>query len=480
MGVSVGGIVSGIDLDSIVDQITEVEKRPVKGLEAKKEDFKVLISAYANLSKELSGLSNAARDLRYPSSFTARTATSPNPESYTVSAGSYAREGSYTLEVNQLASGQKMATGPFLEDAVPGGGTLTLQVGEEDPMEITVGANFTLHDLSNAINAEKGGVTAGVIFDGEHHFLTLSANETGAENTINVSVTADEDGDTDDNSGLSSLVAWGDEEGEGAGDKAFHVTLEAQDAIISVDGVSNIHRPSNTITDVVKDVTLTLTDTTAPTTFSVAMDQGAIAEKLNTFVEKYNNVLTFFFNSQKYNGEGEEQGTLFGDQTANRINGALTRITAGTVSGNDSFSYLSDIGVTMRRVTDKEDPEYGKPFLEIDQGKLGQAVTENPEDLKRFFTSIDEGNEGFAVRMCTQIEGFTDPSAGIISSGSKGLKTKIGNIDKQITRVEDKAERSEERLRKKFNSLESLLAEYKVTSDHLASQLKALPGISKQ
>jgi len=82
--------------------------------------------------------------------------------------------------------------------------------------------------------------------------------------------------------------------------------------------------------------------------------------------------------------------------------------------------------------------------------------------------------------MCTQIEGFTDPSAGIISSGSKGLKTKIGNIDKQITRVEDKAERSEERLRKKFNSLESLLAEYKVTSDHLASQLKALPGISKQ
>ena len=478
MGVSVGGIVSGIDLDGIVDQITEVEKRPVKGLEAKKEDFKVLISAYANLSKELSGLSNAARSLRYPSAFTARTATSPDPENYTVSAGSFARAGSYSLEIDQLATGQKMAAGPFPEDAHPGGGTLTLTVGDGDPMEITSGANFTLHDLANAINAEKGEVTAGVIFDGTHQFLTLATNETGAANTIEVSVSNDEDGDDSDNQGLSALVAAVDEEAEDGG-IAFSVTQEAQDAIITVDGVSGIHRPSNTITDVVKDVTLNLSGTAPATTFSVSLDQGAISEKLDAFVEKYNNVLTFFFNSQKYNGEGEEQGTLFGDQTANRINGSLTRATAGTVAGNDSFRYLSDIGVTMRRVTDKEDPEYGKPYLELNQEALSRAVSDHPDDLKRFFTSIDEGEEGFAVRMCGLIEGFNAPTGGILASGSKGLKTKIGSIDKQITRIDDKAERSEERLRKKFNSLESLLAQYKVTSDHLASQLKALPGISK-
>ncbi|VFQ44727.1 flagellar filament capping protein FliD [Desulfoluna butyratoxydans] len=480
MGVSVGGIVSGIDLDGIVEQITEVEKRPVKALEAKKEDFKVLISAYANLSKELSGLSNAARSLRYPSAYTARTATSPDPESYTVSAGSFARTGTYSLEVHQLATSQKLAAGPFTEDALPGGGTLSIQVGDGNPMEITAGANFSLHDLANAINAEKGAVTAGVIFDGTHHFLTLSANDTGAANTISVDVIEDEDGDTGDDAGLSALVAYGNEEGEGAGDKAFSVTQEAKDAIISVDGVQGIHRPSNTIEDVVKDVTLTLSGTAPATTFNVALDQGAISEKLETFVEKYNNVLTFFFNSQKYNGEGEEQGTLFGDQTANRINGALTRSTAGTVSGNDSFRYLSDVGVTMRRVTDKEDPEYGKPYLELNQETLSRALEEHPDDLKRFFTSIDEGEEGFAVRMCTLIEGFNDPTGGILASGSKGLKTKIGSIDKQITRIGDKAERSEERLRNKFNSLESLLAEYKVTSDHLASQLKALPGVSKE
>ncbi|WP_300674438.1 flagellar filament capping protein FliD [Desulfoluna sp.] len=473
MGVSVGGIVSGIDLDGIVDQITEVEKRPIKGLEGKKEDYKVLISAYANLSKELSSLSNAARSLRYPSSFTARTATSPDPEHYTVSAGSFARAGSYDLEIQQLATGQKMAAGPFLEEALPGGGTLTLQVGDRDPMEITAGANFTLNDLANAINSEKGDITAGVIFDGTHHFLTLSANETGAANTITLAVTDDEDGDTADNAGLSAFIAP-------EGETAFSITQEARDAIITVDGVANIHRPSNTITDVVKDVTLNLSGTAPATTFSVSMDQGAISEKLNTFVEKYNNVLSFFFNSQQYNGEGEKQGTLFGDQTANRINGALVRTTAGTVSGNESFRYLSDIGAITRRVTDKEDPEYGKPYLELNQEKLSRAIAENPDDLKRFFTSIDEGNEGFAVRMCTQIEGFNTPIGGILSSGSKGFKTKIDGIDKQISRIDDKAERSEDRLRKKFNSLESLLAQYKVTSDHLASQLSSLPGVSKQ
>jgi len=470
MGVSVGGIVSGIDLDGIVDQITEVEKRPIKGLKTKKEDYKVLISAYAGLSKELSGLSNAARSLRYPSAFTARTATSPDPESYTVSAGTFAREGRYSLEVHQLATGQKMAAGPFTEDAHPGGGTLTLQVGDGDPMEITSGANFTLHDLANAINAEEGDVMAGVIFDGTHQFLTLATNETGAANTIAVTVTDDEDGDESDNEGLSALTAP-------EGETAFSVTQEARDAIITVDGVSGIHRPSNTITDVVKDVTLNLSGTAPATTFSVALDQGAISEKLETFMEKYNNVLTFFFNSQKYNGEGEDQGTLFGDQTANRINGSLTRSTAGAISGNDSFRYLSDLGVTTRRITDKEDPEYGKPYLELNQETLSRAISENPDDLKRFFTSIDKGQEGFAVRMCTQIQGFNNPTGGIIASGRKGFKSKIGNIDKQITRIDDKAERSEERLRKKFNSLESLLAKYKVTSDHLASQLNALPGV---
>ena len=471
MGVSVGGIVSGIDLDSIVDQITEVEKRPIKGLKAKKEDFKVLISAYANLSKELSGLSNAARSLRYPSAFTARTASSPNPESYTVAAGSYAREGHYSLEVNQLATGQKLASGPFQEEKLSSGGTLTIQVGDGDPMEVSAGSNFTLQDLANAINSEKGDVTAGVIFDGSNYFLTLSANETGAANTIDVKITSDDDEDTEDNAGLSALVAV-------EGEKAFTVSEEAQDAIIGVDGVANIHRPTNSITDVIKDVTLNLRNPSESTTFSVSVDQGAIAEKLNTFVEKYNNVLSFFFNSQKYSGDREEPGTLFGDQATNRINGALTRITAGTVPGNESFKYLSDLGVTMQRVSDKQDPEYGKPYMELNESVLNKAITETPEDLKRFFSSIDEGEEGFAVRMCTIIEGFNDPISGIISSGSKGLRTKIGNIDKQITRFDDKAERSEERLRKKFNSLEGLLAQYKVTSDHLASQLASLPGVA--
>lgn len=474
MGVSVGGIVSGIDLDSIVDQITEVEKRPIKGLKTKKEDYKVLISAYANLSKELSGLSNAARSMRYPSAFNARTAISSAPESYTVSAGTFSREGSHTLGVSQLATGQNMASGPFKEDKLSSGGTLTLQVGEKDPMEITVGANFSLHDLANTINAEKRDITAGVLFDGTHHFITLATADTGEENTIRLTVTDDEDGDNDDNSGLSALVATD-------GEKAFSITQEARDSIIDIDGISEIHRSSNIIDDVIKDVTLTLTDTTKPTeptTFSVRVDQGAITEKLSAFVESYNTVLDFFFNNQKYNANGEKQGTLFGDQTANRINGSLTRTATGTVAGNESFKYLSDIGVTMRRVNDKENPEYGKPYLEIDSKALSKAIAEKPDDLKQFFTSIDKGKEGFAVRMCTLIEGFNAPSSGIISSGSKGLRTKIGTIDKQITRIDSKAERSEEKLRKKFNSLESLLAQYKVTSDHLASQLSSLPGVA--
>lgn len=486
MGITVGGIASGIDVDNIVEQITEIERKPAEKLTKQKEDYNVLISAYGSLQQELSSLNSSARDLRYPSAFNQHVATGGNPESYSMSAGRFARNGSYSISVEQLAAAEKMASGPFEVDEHPGQGTLSIAVGSEEPMEIKVGDNFTLRDLANAINAEKGGVSAGVISGGDAEYLTLTANATGAANTISLKILEDGDGDASDANGLSALIPppapepGAEEEPAAASPKAMRVTQEASDAIVTADGIAGIHRPENRFNDVIKDVSLTLTGTSGPSTFRVSQDNEALVEKVTSFIESFNNTLTFFHENQKYNGQNEDPGILFGDQSVNRIKSSLMRLTSSIRPGEGSLKSLSDIGITFGRVLDKQDPEYGKTYLELDAGKLTKANNEHPEELVQFFTSTEEGNEGFAVKLSNIISGFNDPASGVISSGTKGFKTKVASLDKQITRVEEKADRSEARLRKRLNSLEEVIAEYKATGDQLTGQLAGIANINRQ
>ena len=485
MGITVGGIASGIDVDNIVEQITEIERKPAEKLTKQKEDYNVLISAYASLQQELSGLNSATRDLRYPSAFSQHIASGGDPDSYALSAGRFSKNGTYTIEVHQLATAEKLASGPFSPDEHPGSGLLSITVGEGEAIEIKVGDNFTLRDLANAINAEKSGVTAGVISDGEFEYLTLSADATGQKNTLSIEVFEDSDGNSFDAQGLSALVPQSNEHPEETplakdSPKALRVTQTAADAIITADGIKNIHRPENTFDDVIKDVSIALTQTCGPTSFRVGVDHAALAEKFSSFVESFNNVLAFFHENQKYNGQDKDPGILFGDQSVNRIKSSLMRLVSSTFSGNENLKSLTDVGIRFGRITDKQSPEFGKSYLELDAGKLAEANTKHPEELIRFFTQTQEENEGFAVKLGNLISGFNDPGSGIITTGSNGFKTKVESLDKQITRVEEKADRSEGRLRKRLNSLENVIAEYKATGDQLSGQLAGIANINRQ
>ena len=466
MSISIGGLVSGLDTNGMISQLLELQQRPIAMLQNEEAAYQVEMTAYGSLKGELSGLQSALEGLDSASDMTGFSVSAGGADFFSVSADGTATTGSYSLTITQMADVHKLTSSAFSEEETVGEGTLHLTVGGGSTTDIDVAATDTLDDVAQAINDADAGVHASVIFDGTDYFLTLTAEETGVENVINLTVTDTGDANNTDTNGLSRLVY----------DKAVTENLtntqDAADAIITVDGVADIHRNSNIIDDVIQGVTLTLESAPAApdnqATVTVSRNTDTAASKINAFVSKYNTVLDFFDTYQEYNTTTDSAGVLQGDATTNGIRRRLENNLTNTVSGVESFGRLADLGIALN----------SEGRLEVDSSILKDALNDNIDEVLQFFAQSTEGSEGFAVRMAETLEGILDSTDGSIAARTTGLQSSIDNIGDQVERVEMRNLAWETRTRAQFNALELLLAEYQATGDYLSQQIVGLQNLN--
>ncbi len=386
-----------------------------------------------------------------------------------------AENGSSLTELQMLwSSGTNAAAGiggTLGFDAVDDTGAAAYTADNETAtvVDVAVKATDTLSDVAEAINDADAAVTASVIFDGENYVLSLSGHNTGADNVINITAT-DVDGNHTDTAGLSRLVY------DAGVTENLTQTQASRNAIFSVDGVDGIERASNTVTDVITGVTLTLNaahddPATEKDTVTITRDTSALTEKLTAFVDAYNEVLEFFSEyQQKYDEEEETAGVLVGDSTTNLIRSTLRRKLSETVSGLDTITRLSDLGIALNQ---EEDPR-----LEIDSDALGTALSATFEKVRDFFTQTTEGAEGFAVRLMDSLDGMLDRFDGMLTARKEGITKSIGRLETKITTLENRLETTEANLWSRYNTLELLLANYKTTGDYLTQQIAGLQNLN--
>jgi flagellar hook-associated protein 2 len=305
------------------------------------------------------------------------------------------------------------------------------------------------------------GVNAAVIFDGTNYVLTLTGEDTGADNSISITAT-DPDGDNTDANGLSRLA-----------ETNLTEIQAAKDSIIEIDSIS-VTRATNTISDAINGVTITLvseheTPATDSDTLTVTRNTSAISSKIESFVSAYNNVVDFFDTYQGYDAETKVAGILLGDPTTNLIRNNLRNNVADAVPGVDSFDRLSDLGITL--------DDEGK--LEVDSSTLSSAMSDYFDDVVQFFTQSIEASEGFAVRMVDDLESFLDSDDGILPAREEGIQSSIDDIQAKVERLEARLEVSEDRLRAQFVALEVLLGQYQVTGDFLSQQLLGFQNLNR-
>jgi len=382
------GLGSGIDLKSIVDAMVETEKlRYVQPLEDWKSHWTEMSTAFSTLDTKLASFHSTVKSMDTPSEFLVNTATSSDSGVATASSTSGAVEGSYEIDVLQLAQADKQIHAGF-DDAdttalTTTGDAVFSYTYDGTTIEIDViDGQTTLTDLANDINSDptNPGVIASVLDDGlgnpdTSFHLILAGKTTGADYGITI------------NSGSPVLTGF-------SGGDFSNSTHVAQDAHIQIDGYpdgSYISRSSNTFSDVISDVTLNLTGVGDDAIVTISTDTASIKENITTFIDEFNEIREYIKVQTSYNTDTNEAGILLGNYGADIVKNNLNEIMSSTATAfrdeYDTFINLMQIGI----YTDASDGSETQGQLVIDEAVLSEALADNPQAVADLFADYYSG-----------------------------------------------------------------------------------------
>jgi flagellar capping protein FliD len=189
MGISINGP-SGIDTAYIIDSLTQLEtSNRITPVEKQKAAYEVKIDAYGQLQGLVADLGAKAYSLNNITAFNLYSQSSSNESLVTLTGGTGAVAGSYSVGVYHTATAEKMVStsgkvtsqSQALSSMSIGTGVISI-----DGAEITIDNGDTIQDLRMKINSatkadgSKIGVTATVIKASDTDFrLVLSSKTTG-------------------------------------------------------------------------------------------------------------------------------------------------------------------------------------------------------------------------------------------------------------------------------------------------------------
>jgi len=431
--ISSPGLASGIDIKGIVSQLVELDRAPLQPLQRTASSLKSELSIYGSLKSMVSTLGDAAAKLSTSSGWSGVMASSSNATAVGATAAAGASATSLSIEVQQLARAQSAASGAIPTGSGVGGGTLSIQVGSGAPVDLVIEAGSdTLTDVARQINEAKAGVSATVLRDASGERLLMRSTETGTTNSFTVGVSGASPG------GLDRL-AFGPSVTGGATQ-----TQAAQDAMATINNVA-ITSSSNTLSDTVEGITLTLSQvTTAAVEIEVKADQDAMRKNVQSFVDEYNALNNLLTESTKYNAESKTAGSLQGDSTARGLQNAL-RAMMRSVTASSPFSRLLDVGI--------EAQQGGK--LEIKADKLDAALG-NMDGLRSLFiaTSTDPTAQGFGLKIKAFADGLLS-ATGSLSAKTESLQGAIKRNTTEQEKVIDRASRAETRYLARYNAMDA-------------------------
>lgn len=192
MGISVSGIASGLDVDSIINQLLQLERRPLIAIQRKVAEAEARKAAFNDLDGRLTSLRNALRGLEKDDLFGKLTASSTDEGVVTVNATAAAPLGNQTLRVLQVATAHRIAAQGFVDKSstpiAADAGKFSFRVGD-DEVSLDIDASTTLAQLAEAINDSGAGVQASIVNDGSatNAFrLVLTSKKAGRDGGITV------------------------------------------------------------------------------------------------------------------------------------------------------------------------------------------------------------------------------------------------------------------------------------------------------
>lgn len=199
-GFSVGGLITGLDTNNLIQQLLQIERQPIVRIEERIKTLESQKEAIQSLRTTLTDLRNQIQDFRLNTVFSNFNFVSSNESVLTASGGSTTpAEGSFVIDVLQVASASTATSGSFVGQRINSGFSLATSGIHTDVtsgafsingVAISVNANGdSITDVINAINASGAGVLA--TYDSVTDTVTLENSAPGDTSLINLGQSSD-------------------------------------------------------------------------------------------------------------------------------------------------------------------------------------------------------------------------------------------------------------------------------------------------
>lgn len=435
------GLASGMDTDSMVQSMMKIERMKVDRVEQNKQVAMWRQESYNNMNKAFANfIINSRKDMglsktsntgilshnNYTKLEYLRKANSSDESKATVSSTNKAINGSYTIDVKEMAKGASFTSVNMEEktDFLKEGMTFTLSNGVNDEGEDINVANIVIKssapekgvqmsDVVKAINAEKD--TTGITAFTNNGRLFLQTTETGEGQSIKLSKAEIGEGITQDNVnkgdefiealGYGKANMDGTKNVESDGESASYII--GKQAKIEYNGVT-LKYDSNNIDLNGLNIQLRSQGTT---TINVDTNVDGIMEKVEKLIEDYNELIektSKAVDEKRYASyhplsqeekkamheddvklweEKARSGMLNRDETINRTMQNVRNELYKTVDTNGKFKHITELGITTEKYS--KGSTGGK--LVIDSAKLRAAILDDPEGvMELLFTENEE------------------------------------------------------------------------------------------
>jgi len=478
------GVGSGLDLNSLLDKLTQAEQAPLTAIQQQQSSYQTKLSAYGMLQSALTAFQGSAKSLSDPSFFNATTAASSNTGVLAVTGSATAVSGTYAVNVTALAQAQSLVSaGQASQTTAIGSGTIHIDFGTisggtlnaatgkysgasftaqsgATGMDITIdSSNNSLQGIRDAINKANAGVTASIVNDGSGtpYRLVLNSNNSGAANSMRISV-------NDGGGALSGLLAYDPAYNASTstdGVQNLQQSVAAQNAQLTVNNIA-VQSASNQVTDAIQGVTMNLAQT-GSSSVTVQRDTTSIQKGVQAFVTAYNNLQSTITGLTAYDASTQTGSALTGDASTriiqSQIRGVLNGVQAA--SGANPITTLSQVGISFQ--TDGT--------LALDTSKLNAALSSNPNGVAAVFGNTD-GKSGFGNQINNLVTSLTSTS-GTLTAATNGINATLKDLSNQYTATQNNINSTIANYKAQFTQLDMIMSQMQSTSTYLTQQFSS-------
>ncbi|MBD5496987.1 MAG: flagellar filament capping protein FliD [Lachnospiraceae bacterium] len=488
------GLMSGMDTESIIQQLVEAKKTKVDTakksqtkLSWKQDAWKELNTKLQNLQKKY--LSN----MRFATDYAKKTTKVSNSNKVSVITGENAVDGVQSLKIESLAKSGYM-TGGKLEGKDGGELTALSKISDIQGVADDINGNISIKTKSGTVDIAINGETtisdvltqlksAGVnaSFDAKQQRLYIISKEMGEENDFEI---------TGDDAALSALGL----------SESQSTKVDGKDAVIYL---NDARYTSTNNTFEINGLTFTALGTTGEDeeiTVTTQNDTDGIYDMLKNFLKEYNSIINEMdklYNADSAKGydplTNEEKeamsesdikewetkikdSLLRRDENISTVSSALKSVMSAGIEINGKTMYLSSFGINTLSYFEAADNERNAYHIDGDPDdastsgnadKLKSMIASDPDTVISFFTQLSKNLYDKMSDLSQSVDGYR--TYGNFYDDKK-MKSDYDDYTSKISDLEKKLADYEDKWYKKFAAMETALAK-------MQSNMSAVTGL---